>query len=364
MKKIILCADGTWNSPPGVTDDGGGTNVWKIYCAMPDTDTQLKFYDSGVGTKGNPVDHLTGGAMGQGLFEKVQDCYSFLSHVYDPGDSIYLFGFSRGAYTARSVGGMIAAFGVPTKNLSNATTAEIFAAYRESDKDKRAALKTQLKQSYDLQDVHIAMIGVWDTVGALGIPGGMFHFLNDKEYGFLDTTLSDCVDRAFHAVSIDERRAAFQPTLWTAKDGSYLENDGRVEQVWFAGVHCDVGGSYADSHLADITLGWMMHKAKECGVEFLPDAEAKYMQDLQPTSAEGAAHDEWSLLKWGIAKHRTVPDQAHLASSVFDRCAAAALTPGYQPENLTWDPQQKTKPHPYPRTEVLPYSQPVWPAKS
>jgi uncharacterized protein (DUF2235 family) len=358
MKKIILCADGTWNTPPGVDDQSGGTNVWKMYCSIPDTDSQLKFYDSGVGTKGNPVDHLTGGAMGEGLFEKVQDCYEFLAHVHDPGDSIYLFGFSRGAYTARSVGGMIAAFGVPTKNLSNATTPEIFAAYREKDKDKRAVLKVSLTESYGLQDVRIAMIGVWDTVGALGIPGELFHLLNENKYGFLDTKLSDCVERAFHAVSIDERRAAFQPTLWTNPDGSYRENDARVEQVWFAGVHCDVGGSYADSDLADITLGWMMQKAKECGLQFFPDAEQKY---LQPASscAEGAAHDEWKLLKWGLPKHRTIPDMAHLASSVFDR-GAANINPEYRPTNLTW---QQSTPHPYGRTEVLPYSTPIWPAK-
>lgn len=353
MKKIILCADGTWNTPPGVDDESGGTNVWKLYCALPDTPTQLKFYDSGVGTKGNPIDHLTGGAMGEGLFEKVQDCYEFLAHVHDPGDSIFLFGFSRGAYTARSVGGMIAAFGVPTKNLSNATTPEIFAAYRERDKARRAVMKADLKERYGLEDVHIAMVGVWDTVGSLGIPGELFHFLNEDHYGFLDTTLSDCVDRAFHAISIDERRMSFQPTLWTNTDGSYRENDARVEQVWFAGVHCDVGGSYADSQLADIALSWMMHKAKECGLEFLPDAAQNY---LNPPAANalGAAHDEWKLLKWGLPKHRTVPDGAHLASSVFDRMAATTLRPPYKPENLTGT---------YARAEVLPYASPVWPSE-
>ncbi len=357
MKKIILCADGTWNDPPGADDTGGGTNVWKLYCAIPDTATQLKFYDSGVGTKGNPVDHLTGGAMGQGLFEKVQDCYSFLANVYDPGDSIYLFGFSRGAYTARSVGGMIAAFGVPTKNLSNATTAEIFAAYRERDQVKRAALKTSLTERYGLQEVHIAMIGVWDTVGALGIPGELFHFLNDGEYGFLDTKLSDCVDRAFHAVSIDERRTSFQPTLWTDQQGNYYNNDSRVEQVWFAGAHCDVGGSYADAHLADITLGWMMHKAKENGLEFLPDQEAKYL-NLPVENAHGEAHDEWKLLKWGMPKHREVPPVAHLANSVYLR--AQKSDPAYLPSNLTW---KDGAPSAYGETDVLPYVKPPWPAE-
>lgn len=354
MKRIILCADGTWNTPPGVDSKSGGTNVWKIYCAMPDTSDQLKFYDSGVGTGGNHFEHLAGGAIGDGLFDKVQDCYQFLSHVYDPGDSIYLFGFSRGAYTARSVGGMISAFGVPSKNLSNSTTPEIFAAYREKDKEKRKALKVHLKDSYGLEDVRIAMVGVWDTVGSLGVPGILFDGFNDNKYGFLDTTLSDCVDRAFHAISIDERRSAFQPALWTNQDGTYRNSDARVEQVWFPGCHCDVGGSYPESDLADITLGWMMWKARECGLQFLPSDEAKYLK-LDATHAEGMAHDEWALLKWGLQKHRTVPTGAHLASSVYDR--ALLTSPMYRPANLTF---QGNKLNGYKRCEVLPYSLPVW----
>ena len=114
MKSIVLCADGTWNTPHGSTACVNDTNVRKLYMALVNSDTQLKYYDSGVGTDGTPIDHLVGGAMGEGLFQKVQDCYAFLANVYDPGDSIYIFGFSRGAFTARSVGGMIAGFGVPT----------------------------------------------------------------------------------------------------------------------------------------------------------------------------------------------------------------------------------------------------------
>ncbi len=355
MKRIILCADGTWNSPPGVTDNSGGTNVWKLYCAVPDLPDQLKFYDSGVGTAGNPIEHLTGGATGQGLLDKIQDLYSFLSHVYDPGDSIYLFGFSRGAYTARSLGGMIAGFGVPSINLSNATTPEIFAAYRQTDPVKRKAAKADLTGRYGLQNVDIAMVGVWDTVGALGIPGGLFQSLDAKEYGFLDTTLSDCVKRAYHAVSIDERRSSFQPTLWTNPDGSYRNNDARCEQVWFTGVHCDVGGSYVDCQLADITLGWMMQKAKECGVTFTPDAEAKYL--LPPAvDVSGPMHDEWSLIKWGPYKHRTVPAGAHLSNSVYLRAAETA-PPLYRPSNLTFAGDQ---PSGYQECTVVPYVTPVW----
>ena len=104
MKSIILCADGTWNTPHGDSQSTIDTNVRKLYCSLTNDRSQLKYYDSGVGTDGTPLDHLFGGAMGEGLFQKVQDCYQFLSNVYDPGDRIFVFGFSRGAYTARSGG--------------------------------------------------------------------------------------------------------------------------------------------------------------------------------------------------------------------------------------------------------------------
>ncbi len=354
MKRIIVCADGTWDSPPDADSKGSGTNVWKFYCAVPDAPDQLKFYDSGIGTNGTLLQHLTGGALGEGLFGKVQDCYSFLAEVYDPGDSVYLFGFSRGAYTARSLAGMVAAFGVPTKNLSNSTTTEIFAAYRERDKTKRAADKAHLQQAYGLVDVHVTMVGVWDTVGSLGVPGVLFEALMEQKYGFLDTQLSDCIQHGYHAVSIDERRMSFQPTLWTNPDGSYRNNDAQVEQVWFAGEHGDLGGGQPDSQLSNIPLSWMMHKAKALGVTFLPEAEASYLS-LSSSDASGPTHDDWKLT-WGIPKHRTVPAAAYLASSVYDRSLLSAV-PLYRPGNLTWTDDRLRG---YNRCEVLPYAAPVW----
>jgi uncharacterized protein (DUF2235 family) len=188
-KKIIVCADGTWNTPHGVGAEVNDTNVRKLYCALSDDPSQLRYYDSGVGTDGTPIDHLFGGAMGEGLFQKIQDGYEFLAYVYDPGDEVYLFGFSRGAYTARSLSGMIARFGVPTKNLDNMTVKSIFDAYREPDPDKKNQLKAGLDRQYGLAPVNIGMVGVWDTVGSLGIPGLIFSIFDQKTYGFLDTTL-------------------------------------------------------------------------------------------------------------------------------------------------------------------------------
>ena len=124
------------------------------------------------------------------------------------------------------------------------TVRRIFDAYREPDATKKAALKASLKSAYAMQDVTIQMVGVWDTVGSLGIPGIFFNLLNQKKFGFLDTALHSLVKHAYHAVSIDERRAQFKPTLWTNPDGSFRPNDAQVEQVWFPGVHSDVGGGY------------------------------------------------------------------------------------------------------------------------
>ena len=160
---------------------------------------------------------------------------------------------------------MVAHFGVPTKNLDNMTVKLIFDAYREPDPAKKNQLQAGLDQQYGLAPVNISMVGVWDTVGSLGIPGLLFSIFDQKKYGFLDTTLHPNVNKAVHAVCIDERRAQFQPTLWTNPDGSMRVNDNVVQQVWFAGVHSDVGGGYEQSQLSDVTLSWMMHKAKESG---------------------------------------------------------------------------------------------------
>ena len=349
-KNIVLCADGTWNTPHGPTATVTDTNVRKLYMGLINDASQLKYYDSGVGTDGTPIDHLTGGAMGEGLFQKVQECYAFLGNVYDPGDKIYLFGFSRGAFTARSIGGMIAGFGVPSINLDNLTVSDIFAAYREPDADQKKDLKESLSAVYGLQDVTVEMVGVWDTVGSLGIPGIFFNALNQNKYGFLDTTIHPCINHAYHAVCIDERRAQFKPTLWTNPDESPLLNNNQVEQVWFPGVHCDVGGSYLESQLSDITLSWMIQKAKKHGLVFSPEAEAAY---LHPPGANvtGQAHDEWKIIPWGIPEHRTIPAVATMSNTVQGRLD---LDTDYTPENVKMTGRKLSG---YSIAQVLPYSE-------
>jgi len=313
-KKIIFCADGTWNTPHGPSELPNDTNVRKLYLLLEDDASQLKYYDSGVGTDGTAFEHFFGGTMGEGLFEKVQDGYEFLAYVWDPGDEIFIFGFSRGAYTARSLAGMVAAFGVPTRNLDNRTVKRVFEAYRISDHAQRLQAKSELAPEYELTDVNVKMVGVWDTVGALGIPGHLFSIFDQAKYGFLDTTLNPCVQNAFHAVSLDERRASFMPTLWTNADGTPRDNDEQLQQVWFPGVHCDVGGSYAECDLSNITLRWMIDNAKRCGLVF-DEAAVENCLVPKPFNPLGTAHDEWKLIPWGLPKDRTAPPNAVLANT-------------------------------------------------
>jgi uncharacterized protein (DUF2235 family) len=329
-KKLILCADGTWNTPPGVDVAADDTNVRRIFCALTRDEMQQPFYDNGVGPNGTPIDHLTGGAMGEALFQKIQERYRFLTDTWSPGSSIYLFGFSRGAYTVRSLGGMIARFGLPTKNLDNEAAERVFAAYRERDPEKQAALKLQLELLYDIQEVPVRMIGVWDTVGSMGIPGLFFEMFDEKKYGLLDTALHPWVQNAYHAVAIDERRRQFEPALWTNPDGSDRVNDAQLEQVWFSGMHGDVGGGYSPSDLSDIPLAWMMRKAMHCGLTFTQKALETYLP-VNAQKVKAKAHDEWKLIPWGVAKHRTVPPRSFIANSVQLRLDQRA---DYQPSNL------------------------------
>jgi uncharacterized protein (DUF2235 family) len=335
-KRLILCVDGTWNTPHGVDVAVHDTNVHKIFCALKNEGMQQPFYDAGVGANGTPIDHLTGSAMGEGLFKKIQQCYRLLTDAWSPGSSIYLFGFSRGAYTVRSLGAMIARFGLPTKNLDNESAERVFAAYRERDPEKQAALKLQLELKYDIQEAPVRLIGVWDTVGHLGIHGLFFEMFDEKKYGFLDTALHPTVQNAYHAVSIDERRRQFQPTLWTNPDGSDRVNDAQMEQVWFAGGHCDLGGSCSPSDLSEIPLTWMMRKAMRCGLIFTPKALDSYFP-MNTKKVKAEAHDEWKLIPWGIAKHRTVPPRSFMANTVQLRLDQLAT---YQPPNLSLSDRQ------------------------
>jgi uncharacterized protein (DUF2235 family) len=269
------------------------SNVTRISRAIkPETSagiSQVVYYHFGVGSQGGIFDRVVMGATGQGLAENVREAYSFLANNYAPGDEIFLVGFSRGAYTARSVAGVIGIVGLLTKKGLPAFP-EIFrdVQHRRDRRysprnpnvpfpDKPSASNPRYREELwrrgmtDL-DVSVKAIGVWDTVGSLGMPRinplvriGL-QTDESREMGFYDTKLSDCVENAFQALALDERRTAFSPAVWEKPPG----NNTRLRQVWFPGTHSNVGGGYDDQEIANITLAWMMSQLSPF-LDFYPD---------------------------------------------------------------------------------------------
>ncbi len=261
-KKIVICADGTWNTDTE-TDKGTScpTNVTKIARAIQPEDSakipQIIYYHSGVGT--NWGQKFLGGTFGAGLFDNVVDCYRFIVNNYIEGDSLFFFGFSRGAFTVRSLAGLIRNSGILQPGHEQ-FEAEAVALYR--DRSDSASPNSQKAQDFRTQhsfDSEIHFIGVWDTVGALGVPD-----VSAKGYEFHDVSLSKKVHYAYHALSIHEHRAPFLPTLWTKQADA--PDTQVLEQTWFAGAHSDVGGGYAESGLSDVALKWMIEKAEDAGL--------------------------------------------------------------------------------------------------
>ena len=271
MKRIAIFCDGTWNTPDK-TEDGKPcqTNVVKMASALSnaskDGTPQLLYYDTGIGSEGKISKRIFDGATGYGISGKILQAYRFIINNYEPGDELFLFGFSRGAFTVRSLSGLIRNSGVlKTENLN--LTEKAFNIYRSrnSSFQPRAVEATLFRRTYAVEETtRVKFIGVWDTVGALGNPLYMKSLLS-RQNQFHDTALSSKVDNAFHALAIDEKRKNFEATLWLQQPHS----DGQVlEQVWFPGVHSDVGGGYPEAGLSDQALLWMLEKAENCDLHF------------------------------------------------------------------------------------------------
>jgi hypothetical protein len=208
-----------------------------------------------------------------GLSGNVKDAYRFLVDAYEPGDELYLFGFSRGAFTARSVAGLVRNCGILRRENADRVE-EAWALYRDRIEKPSGTAATLFRGTY-AHETRIHFIGVWDTVGSLGIPlAGPRRLpvvrLVNRRWAFHDTELSSRVDGAFHALAVDEQRGPFAPTLWHQQPGD-AEKGRELKQVWFAGVHSDVGGGCPDTALSDVALLWMVHQARRYGLEFQPE---------------------------------------------------------------------------------------------
>lgn len=268
LRRHLIFLDGTWNSDdregeqthivrlrnlaiPKVKSAAGPEKPEKIVCL------QSIYYDSGVGTGLSRLDRFIGGALGAGLSTNVREAYRYLSAVYQPGDKICVFGFSRGAYTARSLVGYIAASGLLRReHCTSANETAAWAYYRTPPKQRfpgSAATRDRLVH----ENVRVRAMGVFDTVGSLGIPSTWARVINRFFLQFHDTEVSRIVDYAFHALAIDEKRKPFQAAVWQRPRHEEFK---RIEQVWFPGVHSDIGGGYSDHRLGDIVLNWMIER--------------------------------------------------------------------------------------------------------
>ena len=329
-KKIVICCDGTWNKPevrPN-TKQYRPTNVLRIARALSNTDTtgrhQILYYDSGIGTDGGFGHRLIGGITGYGLTGRIIKAYRFVCHNYVEGDELFFFGFSRGAYTVRALAGMIGAVGLlHSQDLHNLPTA--FGYYNtHPEKRKHLPFYEAFIASHHTREIRIKFLGVWDTVGALGVPIPYLGPFTRKWVGFFNTELGSHIEYAYHALAIDERRGPFKPSLWSQceQHPDRLSCTKDVCQVWFPGSHSDVGGGTRETALSNESLLWMVNRARDCGLHF---PESFREQTRKALNREGSRpHNSLSLfykglIPLGIFPHQRVIGNRPSIERLFDR---------------------------------------------
>jgi uncharacterized protein (DUF2235 family) len=394
-KKIIFCADGTWNGPDQKDDAGDLTpsNVQNLFLSLDNTTTselgsemestlsgadgiivQVAKYLHGVGDAGNKLSNFVEGSTGAGLVARLIRGYTYISRNYKPDDQIYLVGFSRGAYTARALAGLIISEGLldwSAMKLGAGSDPNAYAAgmavwnkhqaarHKSGPRNILGALEDLTTRFADtftagtapdplrmIVKVPIQGIAVWDTVGALGIP----DYAKDGStrldlFDFVDTALHPSVKNGWHAVAIDEERVDFTPTLWETRAG--------ISQVLFPGAHADVGGGYGPKEcgLSDCALKWMIGVLRQDGVVFGKPAVTRIPDPIS------ASHQPWldEMYKMMHRAHRHFPPDLYLSQTTVERVSAHAVPmPGshacaYRPANLSnsyylldWS---KTAPH-------------------
>ena len=325
MKRLVICFDGTWNR----LDAPHPTNVLftaeSVLPVAADGTVQVVYYDEGVGTEDG--ESLTGGIFGAGLMQNLSEAYRFIIFNYAPGDEIHIFGFSRGAYTARSFAGLLSTSGIVSRRHAGRAN-EAFALYRKREATQsflEAMLAFRCECSPDLcvsddEDhwrqhkiegytpgtlprLRVTYLGIWDTVGSLGIPG-YIAFANavNRGFQFHDVSLSAMVDRARHAVAIDERKHDFAPTLWDNLDtlnvlrgADPASPTAPYQQVWFPGVHGSVGGGGERRGLSDAALLWIWEGANQAGLEFDLGPGSRF-STLRPSHLEALENHERSAV--------------------------------------------------------------------
>ncbi len=351
-KNIVFCADGTWNDPDkDVNKDkiADHTNVYKLFSCLDGENTgspskmeqekilksegeikQVAKYLHGVGSSNNWLSQAAGGAFGAGVISRIVRGFTFISRNYEKGDSIFLVGFSRGAYTARALAGLISSQGLlnPSQIKDNdlrkaySLGTKAWCSYRASGPgvgwqeylEKRfnmdfgidlqgnntfkQLLKPALRETDLIPIDKIAAVAVWDTVGAMGIPNYNQEGVRVDQFQFTDMTLSNKVGTGLHAVALDEQRNDFTPALWDPASN--------VTQLLFPGAHSDVGGGYPTSNnesgLSDIALEWMIKNLVDVDVAFSQDK----VKQITPDPG-GVAHKPWEELPWTLPIFKSAP---------------------------------------------------------
>jgi uncharacterized protein (DUF2235 family) len=330
MRCLVVCADGTWNDP------SSNTNVYRLKNRLARRD-QPCFYDPGVGTgrvrEGrqtwlkNQLDRVGGGAFGAGVSGNIQEAYRWLVENYEEDDQLWFFGFSRGAFTVRSTVGFIRKVGLLRPPVDDRVLAQGYDLYRKADDtpDTPEAIAFRTRHNTrTIDQLNIQFVGVWDTVGALGVPGGLMGRISRKRWGFHDHRLSSHVKHAYQALATDELRAAYLAALWDSPFDAHQQ----VEQVWFAGNHSDVGGE-----AGEVALRWLGEKAEAAGLVFEPA-----VKDWPAPGNPRKRGSELTSRQWRMICGRAIRpigDPAHAGQTLhatLDELYARAAD--YRPKNL------------------------------
>ena len=313
MKNIVICCDGTGNEY-----GRNNTNVVETYALVEKDQEQIAYYDPGVGTGGWEYHEETGDlramsdqVTGKGLQRNVEDAYRRLMQCYESGDRVYLFGFSRGAFTVRSLAGMLHKCGLLNEGHENLVEYASRIYNTEGNDDNATGFRRTFGRGCPIE-----FIGVWDTVESLVLNAGKrWH----------DHTLSPEVAFGYHALSIDERRRDFPPCLWNEAD---VGKGQTIEQVWFAGVHSDVGGWYEERGLSNIALRWMLEKASACGLR----VDRAGLASRRPDPHDKMHQSFSGFWKMRGSRTRKIPEGALIHRSVLERRESSRVT--YNPKNL------------------------------
>ncbi len=302
-KNIIIFSDGT-GQEGGI---GHHSNIYKLYKLVVNRHPQqIAYYSQGLGTG---LHKVSGNISGMGISKNIINCYRFIFDHYQVGDKIYLFGFSRGAATMRSLANFIHHFGI----LPKARPELINQAYRLYKNTAQKNINKKAKAFVDRHHniwAHIHFLGCFDTVAALGLPNKTLSGLLNKipffKHEFQDFTLSESVINAYHALAIDDKREAFQPLLWQKKSNKRQN----IKQVWFCGMHTDIGGGYKESGLSDIPLQWMLGNAEQHGLLVFKDHQVAIKPNAHDTMHNSMA-GIWNIIykekpRCGLSKTQPV----------------------------------------------------------